>query len=816
MSEPGEGHPRLVANEPAPRPPPDGCPSCGATQTEPLPRFCGNCGARLAETEVTAGALHPRPDDPVIVLPVGDDEPELVTEPTRGPRPLFAAALLVAAVLGVVMAEALRGPTAADDPGPGGAFGGSSWNGVISEAPLATPTELIWDTVEVDVLAKPFGRLIPGEAEQPRQVLGLSATSDVVVATTLAGTFGLDRATGEIRWSRPGSESGAVGDFAFLGGPHRPHPVIVDGETGVELADLPPGAAAAAAGDDVVVAVAAGELIVVDAFTGAELWRQPRLAGRAILGVVDGVVLVFDLRTFLEAEPPLDLLEALDARTGASLWRASGVFSLAGDVVAGVALDGRLNLHDPRTGRVTQTLRRGVPPQFGEPILTTVDGVLVVAADGLVTAHDPSTGEQLWERMDVRGPEGFLFIQDGTVALVQPGSGGVAVVQPLDPRTGEILEPVSLSVPTGGAAFAQGWLLDEAATGRVRATTMTGQVLWETQLPVVALAQPVARDGRVALSDLEDVTLWDARTGQLRWRYAPADDDDPRGLAPSVLTEDAVLVTRPRANSAGSRRSVVQQLQVADGLIDWTFPRRAGPWGPVVPLPGERTAIIEFDQGIALLGPTGRRLDRAEDGGETVLVQLLELDGALVVGASTAGTSIFTAGSASTRPLERLERYAVIGDELTSRWTIDVDGCTLASSDGRWLFVPGVDGVAAIDTDIGRVHWDQALATACLPVAARDGHVVVAGLDGAVHGLAADTGDRLWRADLGSPVVQPPVIAGDEVLVTTLDQRLVAYGLEEGELRWEADLPGLVVATPTQTEGTLVLLLADGRLVGMR
>ncbi|WAC72763.1 outer membrane protein assembly factor BamB [Roseateles sp. SL47] len=129
-----------------------------------------------------------------------------------------------------------------------------------------------------------------------------------------------------------------------------------------------------------------------------------------------------------------------------------------------------------------------------------------------------------------------------------------------------------------------------------------------------------------------------------------------------------------------------------------------------------------------------------------------------------------------------------------------------------------------------RVAWEARVDSVKFPlsVAAVNNQFVVAGSDGVVTALAADTGNVLWRVEMGKglnagvgsdgrfaaavtrdnelvvsegakilwrktvtvPVITSPFVAGERVFVLTLDRMVQAYDAQDGRKLWELRRPG--------------------------
>lgn len=93
-----------------------------------------------------------------------------------------------------------------------------------------------------------------------------------------------------------------------------------------------------------------------------------------------------------------------------------------------------------------------------------------------------------------------------------------------------------------------------------------------------------------------------------------------------------------------------------------------------------------------------------------------------------------------------------------------------------------------------------------------DSHLYVATDSGVAMALDAETGDTLWRHDLGSPSDSSPAVAGDLVYLGTRDHRMVALDIATGQPRWERDLGNIVLGSPIVVDGTLYIGSTNGNL----
>lgn len=93
--------------------------------------------------------------------------------------------------------------------------------------------------------------------------------------------------------------------------------------------------------------------------------------------------------------------------------------------------------------------------------------------------------------------------------------------------------------------------------------------------------------------------------------------------------------------------------------------------------------------------------------------------------------------------------------------------------------------------------------------------VYMAGHDGRVQAVETESGDRVWRVDLDSPLSGGPVVGEGRVLVGSLDGRLFALDAETGERVWSVMLNGEILSRPAVSGSYVVVKTTDGRVRGL-
>ncbi len=101
------------------------------------------------------------------------------------------------------------------------------------------------------------------------------------------------------------------------------------------------------------------------------------------------------------------------------------------------------------------------------------------------------------------------------------------------------------------------------------------------------------------------------------------------------------------------------------------------------------------------------------------------------------------------------------------------------------------------------------------------GNVLLGTTAGDVVALSAADGKEVWRVNVGSEVLAPPVGGGDLVFVRTIDGRLLALERADGKVRWSVDnqVPVLTLrgtGTPVYEDGVVYAGFANGMIMAVR
>jgi outer membrane protein assembly factor BamB len=154
---------------------------------------------------------------------------------------------------------------------------------------------------------------------------------------------------------------------------------------------------------------------------------------------------------------------------------------------------------------------------------------------------------------------------------------------------------------------------------------------------------------------------------------------------------------------------------------------------------------------------------------------------------------------------------ALTGEE---RWRRVVgEGAEALTADDTTVVARSPGALVGLDPATGAERWTVATtgATSVTPVISA-GTLVVGDGDGAVVGRDPDDGAESWRL-AGVAVVQPPVAAGQVVVLATTDG-VVALDSGSGEQRWQAGLDGADQddGVRVATDGAAVAATSAGRL----
>ncbi len=97
-----------------------------------------------------------------------------------------------------------------------------------------------------------------------------------------------------------------------------------------------------------------------------------------------------------------------------------------------------------------------------------------------------------------------------------------------------------------------------------------------------------------------------------------------------------------------------------------------------------------------------------------------------------------------------------------------------------------------------------------------DGTVFVVDRRGRLSAYDLETGDRLWRESLGTPVSAGPAVSDELVVVASRKGKVIGIDRRTRETLWVSGVTSEVLAMPLISSDTVVVQAADGRVFGLR
>ena len=180
-------------------------------------------------------------------------------------------------------------------------------------------------------------------------------------------------------------------------------------------------------------------------------------------------------------------------------------------------------------------------------------------------------------------------------------------------------------------------------------------------------------------------------------------------------------------------------------------------------------------------------------------------------------------GSTPNPPAELTPVKASLG--IRQAWSVDVGKAGDANLQpvlvGAAVFAAGSGTVYRLDAESGKRVWAADVGKTLSAGVGADAQVVaVATRQGEVIALDSQTGKQLWRAQTSSEIVQSPAVAQGLVVVRSQDNRINAYEAMTGKRRWsyQKQIPSLTLRTASGilvTESAVFAGLPGGRLVAL-
>jgi outer membrane protein assembly factor BamB len=277
-----------------------------------------------------------------------------------------------------------------------------------------------------------------------------------------------------------------------------------------------------------------------------------------------------------------------------------------------------------------------------------------------------------------------------------------------------------------GPALGNGLLVVAGVDGSILALNPAdGSTLWKTSVDGEVVARPAIGTGSVVVRTTDGrVMALAADSGKVRWK-----------------TSYAV----PRLTLRGACDPVIVDNMLIEGLDN----------GKLV--------ALNLDDGTQMWEATV-----ANPSGSDELARLTDVDGILAVD----GDTVYAVGYHG-------QTIAVSRSNGQVQWSRDLTSYTGVSSDGTHLYVTDLhSAVWALDKSNGVPVWTQPEMRAhnlTLPVPYRDG-LILGGVDGHIHFLSKQDGSVMARTSLSSaPIIAPPLVVGDTVLVLSTAGEVGAY-----------------------------------------
>ncbi|HEY3964913.1 MAG TPA: PQQ-binding-like beta-propeller repeat protein [Planctomycetaceae bacterium] len=282
----------------------------------------------------------------------------------------------------------------------------------------------------------------------------------------------------------------------------------------------------------------------------------------------------------------------------------------------------------------------------------------------------------------------------------------------------------------------------------------TGDSRWENTIPGEIITAPVVQDDRVYAASLEGtLSCFDSRTGNLLWSESKNATSSP------VVWKDRCLFSRrTETKIAEGNRTVKQQSeQIAsrgtgntDSVRDIAATSRTADYLDYSKRAKSRkeTAAQKADDGVGFGG--------AFKGGGKISQAMSNLGQASVCGVwSYQGSKPF---------IYRERLYAAMADKV-----VCVDPAT-----EKLLWEKKFHS-----DEPGKRGGTELLDAALSPPALVNGKMFLGTSDGSVLCLSAETGDLLWRVNIGESIAFQPAVAGGRVFVATESGSL--FGIKTGD-----------------------------------
>jgi outer membrane protein assembly factor BamB len=186
--------------------------------------------------------------------------------------------------------------------------------------------------------------------------------------------------------------------------------------------------------------------------------------------------------------------------------------------------------------------------------------------------------------------------------------------------------------------------------------------------------------------------------------------------------------------------------------------------------------------------------------------------GRLLAGALALWLAACSSGPDRPKP-KPLEPIAapIAGRQVWTQSIGDVDFPLAVAVNGGVFTVAGSNGsVAAIQADTGRDVWRTSVDARIVAGVGSDGRfAAVVTREGDL--VVLDAGKPAWRKAIGTKVVTAPLVAGERVFVLGVDRRVIAYDVLDGRKLWSLQRPGEPL---TLAQGGVLAAFKNTLLVG--
>jgi outer membrane protein assembly factor BamB len=308
---------------------------------------------------------------------------------------------------------------------------------------------------------------------------------------------------------------------------------------------------------------------------------------------------------------------------------------------------------------------------------------------------------------------------------------------------------------------------------------------------------------RVYASDLQQVQVLNAATGETLWAFPENQDrDNYRGTfyaAPAVDGSHVVVASQlPATGFLGRARNVVWGVNADTGDELWDF---EGAEGQYI----EGGAIAD---GVFVVGNS--------DGGVYALdVRSGDLKWRFETGHRVWATPLIDGGKVYIGSMDR-HLYALDLSDGNVHWDLEGGGAFASMPillDGT-LYVGAFDNrLYAVGADTGTEVWSFAGENWFWgSPAIHDDIIYSADVDGNVYAVEIATGEQIWQQALEEPMRAGPALTEDGSRLFASGQNGTLYALDtaDGAVKWRAEGEGKGLATPVVSGSTVYQTLIQG------